>query len=59
MVALNMEAKLMDVVDPSSPNRFNENEAITVSYAHAWRDSSNTMHLIKVFEALSGEDCVA
>ena len=38
-------------------DRIKEHEAITVSFAHGKRDSSNTMQLVEVFETLDGGDC--
>ena len=42
-ISLDWEAKLVEVNDPRFPNRIKEHQAIAVFYAHAQRDSSNTM----------------
>ena len=41
-VALDIQAKIMDVYDSSNLNRFTQYEGIVVSYAHVVRDASNT-----------------
>jgi hypothetical protein len=57
---LDIEAALKDVSDPSNLNHVKKHEAIAISFAHAWRDSSNTMQLEDFCETLGGgEDCVA
>ena len=58
-INLDCEAKLIDVYYPSNLNRVREHEAIAVSYAHAQRNSSNTMQLVEVFKKLNGEDCMS
>ena len=48
------EAKLTNVYDPLNLNHVKGHEAISVSYAHIKRDSSNTMQLLEVFATLDG-----
>jgi hypothetical protein len=46
------------VNNPQNSNRIKEHQAIAVSYAHAQRDSSNTMRLLDVVEKLDEGDCM-
>ena len=55
---LDTEDKLTDVYNLSNSNRCKELEAFAISYAHAQRDSSNTMQLIEVCVTLGWENCV-
>ena len=48
-VELEIDAELMDVYKPSTPNRVKEHEAIAVSYGRDQRDSSNTVPLVGAF----------
>ena len=57
-VALDCEAALIDVYDPLNSNLVKKHEVIAVSYAHAQRDSCNSMQLVEVVERLGGEDCM-
>jgi hypothetical protein len=46
------------VNEPQYPNRIKEHLAIAVSYAHAQRESGNTMRLLETVETLHEENCM-
>jgi hypothetical protein len=50
--ALNCEARLLEVSDPSRPNIVKEHKLVTYSNAHARRDSNNKMQLEEFFATM-------
>jgi hypothetical protein len=51
-IALDCKVKQTDVYDSSNSNRVKIHEAIGVSYAHAQRDSNNTMQVLDVVDGI-------
>ena len=55
---LNCEAKFKDAYGSFNFNRIKKYEVNVLSYVHEQKDSYNTMKMVEMFEALSGEDFI-